>query len=81
MRLIRGTLRIFIFLIMLLLTTLLVLGTAWLPVRVKGVRLSAWLLVPFAACYYRCSTYSSPSQKRTASPSTTALSFPTISPS
>ena len=46
MRLIRGTLRIFIFLIMLLLTTLLVLGTAWLPVRVKGVRLSAWLLVP-----------------------------------
>lgn len=46
MAFIRGSLRIFIFLIMLFGTTLLVLGTAWLPIRVKGVRLSAWLLVP-----------------------------------
>ena len=46
MGIIRGSLRILIFLIMLLITTLLVLGTAWLPVRLKGVRLSAWLLIP-----------------------------------
>jgi 1-acyl-sn-glycerol-3-phosphate acyltransferase len=46
MRFIRGTLRIVIFLLMLISTTMLVLLTAWLPVRVKGVRLSAWLLMP-----------------------------------
>ncbi|MCP4420411.1 MAG: 1-acyl-sn-glycerol-3-phosphate acyltransferase [Chloroflexi bacterium] len=43
---IRGSFRIFTFLLMLLLTTLLVLSLAWLPIRVKGVRLSAWLLLP-----------------------------------
>ncbi len=46
MKIIRGVLRITIFLIMLFITTLLVLATAWLPVRLRGVRLSAWLLVP-----------------------------------
>ncbi|MCB9007011.1 MAG: 1-acyl-sn-glycerol-3-phosphate acyltransferase [Ardenticatenaceae bacterium] len=46
MRFIRGSLRIITFFILLMVTTLLVLLTAWLPVRLKGVRLSAWLLVP-----------------------------------
>lgn len=46
MRMIRGSLRIVIFIMILLMTTLLVLGLAWLPIRIKGVRLSAWLLVP-----------------------------------
>lgn len=46
MAFIRGTLRITLFLLMLIFTTLLVLLTAWLPISVKGVRLSAWLLVP-----------------------------------
>jgi 1-acyl-sn-glycerol-3-phosphate acyltransferase len=46
MRFIRGIFRISTFITMLLLTTTLALGLAWLPVRVKGVRLSAWLLVP-----------------------------------
>jgi len=46
MRFIRGSLRIFTFIMMLILTTLLVLGLALLPIRIKGVRLSAWLLVP-----------------------------------
>lgn len=41
---IRGTVRLTIFFIMLLSTTLLVLATAWIPARVKGARLSAWLL-------------------------------------
>ena len=43
---IRGTVRILSFIILLLITTLLVLATAWLPIRIRGVRLSAWLLVP-----------------------------------
>lgn len=46
MKILRGTFRIITFLLMLILTTGLVLATAWLPVRVRGVRLSAWLLVP-----------------------------------
>ncbi len=46
MKLIRGTARLIIFFLMLIFTTLLVLATAWLPIRVKGARLSAWLLVP-----------------------------------
>lgn len=43
---IRGVSRLVIFICLLLIVTLLVLLTAWLPVRVKGARLSAWLLVP-----------------------------------
>jgi hypothetical protein len=46
MKILRGTFRIITFLLMLILTTGLVLATAWLPLRVRGVRLSAWLLVP-----------------------------------
>jgi 1-acyl-sn-glycerol-3-phosphate acyltransferase len=46
MALIRGTLRLIIFIVMLISATLLVLLTAWLPIRIKGARLSAWLLVP-----------------------------------
>lgn len=46
MGIIRGSLRFLIFFLLLFVTTLLVLGTAWLPVRIKGVRLSAWLLMP-----------------------------------
>lgn len=46
MKILRGTFRIITFLLMLILTTGLVLATAWLPMRVRGVRLSAWLLVP-----------------------------------
>lgn len=46
MRFIRGVLRLIIFFILLLVTTLLVLATAWLPIRIRGTRLSAWLLVP-----------------------------------
>ncbi|MFZ1398869.1 MAG: lysophospholipid acyltransferase family protein [Candidatus Promineifilaceae bacterium] len=44
MKLIRGTIRLTLFFALLLLTTLLVLATAWIPVRIKGARLSAWLL-------------------------------------
>ncbi len=43
---IRGILRLITFIFLLLTVTLLVLLTAWLPVRLKGARLSAWLLVP-----------------------------------
>ena len=46
MKLIRGSLRLVLFFLLLFITTSLVLLTAWLPVRVKGVRFSAWLLVP-----------------------------------
>ena len=44
MKLIRGTLRLTCFILLLMLTTLLVLLTAWIPVRIKGARLSAWFL-------------------------------------
>ena len=44
MKLIRGTLRLTSFILLLMLTTLLVLLTAWIPVRIKGARLSAWFL-------------------------------------
>ncbi|WP_420642577.1 lysophospholipid acyltransferase family protein [Candidatus Leptofilum sp.] len=44
MRFIRGTFRLTTVSLILLLTTLLVLATAWIPVRIKGARLSAWLL-------------------------------------
>ncbi|WP_420627528.1 lysophospholipid acyltransferase family protein [Candidatus Leptofilum sp.] len=47
MRFIRGTSRLIIVFIMLILITLLVLATAWIPVRIKGARLSAWLLPTF----------------------------------
>lgn len=53
MRFIRGTLRLTIFVIILILTTLLVLATAWLPLRVKGARLSAWLLPPICRLLLR----------------------------
>ena len=46
MRFIRGSLRLIVFIILLIVTTLLVLITAWIPVRPKGARLSAWLLPP-----------------------------------
>lgn len=46
MNFIRGVLRLITFLNLLFITTLLVLATAWLPIRLRGVRLSAWLLVP-----------------------------------
>ncbi|MAU00772.1 MAG: hypothetical protein CL608_26810 [Anaerolineaceae bacterium] len=46
MRFIRGVTRLIIFIFLLLIVTLLVLFTAWLPVQVKRIRLSAWLLVP-----------------------------------
>lgn len=46
MNIIRGVLRLITFFIMLISLTLLVLLTAWLPIRLKGVRLSAWLLTP-----------------------------------
>lgn len=46
MRFIRGVLRLLIFIFLLITVTLLVLLTALLPMRVKGARLSAWLLVP-----------------------------------
>ncbi|GJM42871.1 MAG: 1-acyl-sn-glycerol-3-phosphate acyltransferase [Ardenticatenaceae bacterium] len=44
MRLLRGTFRLTMFFTLLLTTTLLVLITAWLPVRIRGARLSAWFL-------------------------------------
>ncbi|MCA9917872.1 MAG: 1-acyl-sn-glycerol-3-phosphate acyltransferase [Anaerolineales bacterium] len=44
MKLIRGTFRLIVFFFLLLLTTVLVLATAWVPMRIKGARLSAWLL-------------------------------------
>ncbi len=44
MSLIRGSIRLTIFFIMLIITTLLVLITALIPVRIRGARLSAWLL-------------------------------------
>lgn len=46
MRILRGTLRLIIFFILLIVVTLLVLITAWVPIRLKGARLSAWLLPP-----------------------------------
>ncbi|MBK8905932.1 MAG: 1-acyl-sn-glycerol-3-phosphate acyltransferase [Anaerolineaceae bacterium] len=46
MKITRGILRLVTFLNLLFITTLLVLATAWLPGRIRGVRLSAWLLVP-----------------------------------
>lgn len=44
MRLLRGIYRLTIFFIMLFITTLLVLLTAWVPIRIQGARLSAWFL-------------------------------------
>ena len=44
MRIIRGTLRLLAFFLLLIVVTLLVLATAWIPLRVRGARLSAWLL-------------------------------------
>lgn len=46
MHFLRGVLRLIIFIFLLITVTLLVLLTAWLPIRRKGARLSAWLLVP-----------------------------------
>lgn len=42
----RGILRLVTTIVLLVVTTLLVLLTAWIPVRVKGARFSAWLLPP-----------------------------------
>jgi 1-acyl-sn-glycerol-3-phosphate acyltransferase len=45
MGVIRGSLRILLFLLILILSTLVIVGTAWIPVRIHGVRLCAWPLV------------------------------------
>ncbi len=42
----RGIVRLIIFIFLLTFVTLLVLLTAWVPGRISGARLSAWLLVP-----------------------------------